>query len=173
MFLFLLNLFDGADPNRTKPVNFCQCPGQEHQYFSLKKFEIFHPKDTRGIPLVIRAIAELNHKVEDPKLEIQLVKGRIPYFRKIDDLCQPGILICPASFSQLVYGIQITISPIIPVGDYTLRLIFREKDKKLSCYESQMPIVDLDLERYQLEARIKIERELWEQYRREQAEKKG
>lgn len=146
--LFLLALKGYGPKANTK---YKQCPKQNKQYFTMKKFEVQHPGDARGISIIIRIVAELNHKVEEPYLEVQIANGRIPFVRILDPLCRPGVLICPASFSQVVYGVQIPLSQTIPLGEYTLRVIFREGSERLACYESDLNVRDVDFEKMHLE----------------------
>ncbi|EAY05636.1 hypothetical protein TVAG_216120 [Trichomonas vaginalis G3] len=141
MFLFLIGTAKAFGTSE-----FRQCPGQAKQYFQIKKFDVSTAIETRGMTFVLHLIAELNHKVQEPYLEIQLANGRIPYTRKIDQLCRPGILICPASFSQVVYAVLLPVPATIPIGDYTIRMIFREGSEKLGCYESTLKVNDIDIE---------------------------
>jgi len=121
-------------------VQYEKCPDQKNQHFIIKKFDVNHPGGSRGVTLSISIVAELNHKVQAPYIEGQIISDRIPVLRFHDTLCKPGVLICPASFSQLVYGNQIPIPSTIEPGEYKLRLIFREGKEKLSCYETPITI---------------------------------
>ncbi|EAY07120.1 hypothetical protein TVAG_342840 [Trichomonas vaginalis G3] len=159
MFSFLLFLTAAEGGEQFVKTQYKQCPGQTKQYFQIKKFEIYHPLDTRGMNLVIQLIAELNHKVQEPYLEVQLINSRIPFQRLLDPLCRPGILICPASFSQVVYGVQIPVPPTLPVGNYNIRLIFRERNDRLACYEAPINVKDLDIEKLHREEYDKWERQ--------------
>lgn len=155
MIWFLISLICGAKP-KTK---YSTCPQQMKQYFSIKKFEVFHPADTRGVNIQLQIVAELNHKVEEPYVEIQVTSGRIPFLRLLDPLCRPGILICPASFSQLVYGAQIPIPSTMPHGDYTLRIIFREGNERLSCYEAPLVVKNVDIEQLTIDEQERQQKE--------------
>ena len=137
-FLFALIESKKYSANDYVFSNYVACPGQRHQYFAIKKFQVYHPLSMRGTALQVTLIAELSQKVQEPFIEIQFANQRIPLLRKKDTLCRPGILICPASFSQLVYGAVLPIPSVVPYGEYKIRIIFREGLQKLSCYE--MPI---------------------------------
>ena len=121
-------------------ANYEKCPNQKSQHFIIKKFDLTHPGNARGVMLSISIIAELNHKVQAPYIEGQIINDRIPVLRFHDPLCRPGVLVCPASFSQLVYGNQIAIPSTLEPGDYKLRLLFREGKDILSCYETPITI---------------------------------
>ena len=149
LFLFVSFSLASSDDNY-KPEDFVittytACKDQNVQFFAIKKFSAYHPFNTRGISIQITLVAELSQKVQEPYLEIQLANERIPLIRKKDLLCRPGILICPASFSQLVYGANIPIPTVIPLGNYKLRLIFKEGAKRLSCYETPITIKKVNL----------------------------
>ena len=141
-FSFLLTFVQSKKYSANDYVftNYAACPGQKHQYFAIKKFQVFHPLSMRGTALQVTLIAELSQKVQEPYIEIQFLNQRIPLLRKKDRLCRPGILICPASFSQLVYGVVLPVPSDIPFGEYKLRIIFREGIQKLSCYEMPLSI---------------------------------
>ena len=133
--LFFLHVLSKVQTEDFVIKTYNSCPGQQQQYFSIKKIQLFHPFHSRGIAAQLTLVAELNQKVQEPYLEIQLTNQRIPLIRKRDNLCRPGILICPASFSQLIYGCSIPIPSTIPFGEYKLKLLFKEGQQSLSCYE--------------------------------------
>lgn len=151
MIFFLLCFFiSSGETRRENYYQWKMCAKQHEQYFKIKKLEVAQPMDTKGVLIQIHLIAELNHKVQDPHLEIQLVKDRIPYLRYLDSLCKPGVLICPASFSQMVFGKQFPIPSTTPTGDYNMRFIFREKDQRISCYEIPYEVKYIDIEQKHL-----------------------
>jgi hypothetical protein len=145
LFVFLLTFAKSYNPDDFNIKTYTACPDQNVQFFAIKKFNVYHPLNSRGLALQITLVAELSQKVQEPYLEIQILNQRIPLIRKKDILCRPGILICPASFSQLVYGVSVPIPNTIPLGEYKLRLIFKEGTKRLSCYETPISIKKLNL----------------------------
>ena len=145
LFAALFSLSMSVSPEDFYINAFIPCPEQEVQYFSIKKFQVYHPFFSHGLPMTITLVAELSQKVQEPYLEIQLLNHRIPLIRKKDLLCRPGILICPASFSQLVYGATVPIPTTIPYGDYQLRLVFKEGIEHISCYETKIHIKKLEI----------------------------
>ena len=89
-----------------KQFNKCQ----ENGIFIIKNIDLLNETIQKGYFNQISFYGEINDKVENPILEIQIINDRLPEIRFRDKLCRKGVLICPASFSQIVYGTQFAIN---------------------------------------------------------------
>lgn len=113
--------------------------------FTVTDLGIVHVNNSRGVSIYLDMSARLTQMVNKPYVEGRFGNDRIPVTRFTDTLCRPGVLTCPATFSTMNFGQQIAIPSTIEVGEYHLKLVFREDRGEdyhdiIACYDIPIQI---------------------------------
>lgn len=118
---------------------------QANNVFNVKNFLMNYVENSRFSGISVSFSAELTSSVEKPYLEIQIVPEgeRVPIIRYKDELCRPGLLVCPARFATMTYTTQFSMPSRAAAGEYLIKLIFREGNTKLACYTSPFHLADV------------------------------